>query len=97
MCCRTLSCRSSQLAAAHSGEHLDPATVLAALSEETPLAEAHMVLAALLAERQHHARQGGVVRALRKSAHLAAAATRAEVHPDPPPAYCPEHASSRLM
>lgn len=62
-----------------AGEHLDPAAILAALPEAMPLAEAHTTVAALLAERQHHSRQGAVVRALRRSAHLAASATRAEV------------------
>ena len=51
------------LCCAASGEHLD----------------AGAVLAALLAGRQHAARQGAVVRSLRKAAHLAAASTRAEV------------------
>lgn len=62
-----------------AGEHLDPGAVLAALPDATPLAEAQQALAALLAERQHRCRDGAVVRSLRRSTHLAAAATRAEV------------------
>lgn len=64
---------------AASGGHLDAGAVLAALPGALPLGQAHATLAALLEGRQHAARQGAVVRSLRKAAHLAAASTRAEV------------------
>jgi Vacuolar sorting protein 39 domain 2 len=70
--------RTNVLCAA-SGEHLDAGAVLAALPGALPLGQAAATLAALLAGRQHAARQGAVVRSLRKAAHLAAASTRAEV------------------
>jgi hypothetical protein len=72
---------SGTVLCAAPGGHLDAGAVLAALPGALPLGQAAATLAALLGGRQHAARQGAVVRSLRKAAHLAAASTRAEVQP----------------
>lgn len=81
----SLSCKSITQTQTHtggwSGGILQPEEVLECLPEEAPLATVQRVLQALLAERTHCARQGTLMRSLRRADSLAAAATRAEVWP----------------